>query len=153
MHSLGICSFVNPGPSFNNPYNSYTETPIRVKGSLELISMQIFQTMLKYKMQKRRLNSSVNHKSSLLPYLKVETLLLSLLLLRVTNTNPLDFSWQLAMIQNSADYGPLRRPTATPSSQPPCQICTAGRVDQLWTKEERRKGGSPGFTSLSRQKR
>ena len=89
MHSLGICSFVNPGPSFNDPYNSYTEAAIRVKGSLELISMQILQTMLKYKMQKR-LNSSVNHKSSLLPYLKVETLLLSLLLLRVTNT--LDFS-------------------------------------------------------------
>ena len=137
MHSLAICTFCQSMDRlYSNPYNSYTEAVIRVKGSLELISMQIFQTLLKYNMQKRRLNSSVNNKSSLHPYLEVETLLLSLLLLRVTDTNPFDFSWQVAMIPNSAKYGPLRRPTATASSQPQCQICTAGRVDQLWTKED-----------------
>ena len=32
---------------FNDPYNSYTEAAIRVK-----ISMQIFQTLLAYNMQK-----------------------------------------------------------------------------------------------------
>ena len=45
------------------------------------------------------------------------------------------------MISNSAKYGPLRRPTATASSQPQCQKCTAGLVDQLWTKADiARKG-------------
>ena len=39
---------------FNNPYNSYTEAAIRVKGSLELISMLIVQTLLKYNMQKKK---------------------------------------------------------------------------------------------------
>ena len=124
---------------FSNPYNSYTEAAIRVKGSLELISIQIVQTLHKNKMETRQ-NSSVNHKSALHPYLEVKTLLLSILLLRVTNTNPLDFSWQVAMIPNSAKYGPLRSPTATASSQPQCQIRTAGRVDQVWTKEEMREG-------------
>ena len=92
MHSLAICTFCQSMDRlFNDPYNSYTEAAIRVKGSLELISMLIFQTLLKYNMLKRRLNSSVNPKSSLLLYLEVETLLLSILLLCVTNTNPLDF--------------------------------------------------------------
>ena len=77
---------------FSNPYNSYTEAAIRVKGSLELISMLIVQILHKNKIQKSWLNSSVNHKSSLHPYLEIKTLLLSLLLLSVTDTNPLDFS-------------------------------------------------------------
>ena len=93
MHTLAICTFYQSMDClFNDPYNTHTEAAIRFKGSLELISMQIFQTLLKYNMQKRRLNSSVNPKSSLNTYLEVETLVLSLLLLHVTNTNPLDFS-------------------------------------------------------------
>ena len=42
LHFLSI-----HGPSFNDPYIFYTEAAIRVKGSLELISMLIFQTFLK----------------------------------------------------------------------------------------------------------
>ena len=149
-----LCQFallVNPWTVFLTTHTTpIQKLPLGSRVSLKLISMLIFQTLLKYNMQKRRLNSSVNNKSSLHPYLEIKTLLLSLLLLSVTNTNPLDFSWQVAMIPNSAKYGPLRRPTATASSQHQGQISTAGRVDQLWTKEEMREGCSSGFISWSR---
>ena len=99
MHSLSICtSCQSMDRLLTTRTTPIQKLPIGSRGSLELISMLIFQTLLKYNMQKRRLNSLVNHKSSFHPYLEVETLLLSLLLLHVTNTNPLNFSWQLAMI-------------------------------------------------------
>ena len=54
MHSLAICTFFSQSMDrlFNDPYNSYTEADSRVKGSIELSSMLIFQTLLKCNIQK-----------------------------------------------------------------------------------------------------
>ena len=93
MHSLSICtSCPSMDRLLNDPYNSYTEAAIRVKRVTRIDFHANFSDIAKVNMQKRRLNSSVNNKSSLHPYLEVQTLLLSLLLLHVTNTNPLNFS-------------------------------------------------------------